>query len=86
MYFSDYDDKQDMAQALLAAARGGYIKIMRSILQKDESVMIEELSDCNENCVLVEAMTEGLSSLFEVCAWVSLKLINVVGTCHCIIQ
>lgn len=64
---SDYDYKQDMAKAVLAAAKGGYEKIMRCILQKDETVLLEELPDCNGNCLLVEAMTEGLSSLFQVC-------------------
>ena len=83
LYFSDYIDRQDMAKALLAAARRGYKKIMRCILQKDESVMVEELPDCNNNCVLGEAMTEGLSSLFEVCAW---EIYVVLGTCHYIIQ
>ena len=79
VYFSDHNDKQDMAKALLAAARRGYKKIMRCILQKDESVMVEDLPDCNNNCVLVEAMTKGLSSLFEVCAWeINVVLVHVI--------
>ena len=65
-YCSDYNDRKDMALALLAAARGGYIKIMRCILQKDELILRVVLPHYN-NSVLVEAMTEGLSSLFEVC-------------------
>ena len=66
-----------MARALLSAARCGFVKIMRCILQKDDSVMTIELSnedvddseqpDCTKSCVLLDAMTEGLSCLFEVC-------------------
>lgn len=67
-----------MAKALLAAAKGGYEKVMRCILQKDKDVLIVELSDCNGNCVLVEAMREGLSTMFQVC--------NIPAYCKCVIQ
>ncbi len=46
-----------MASALLIAARKGYVKIVRCILEEDETKVIY---------IMDQAVEEGLTSLFEV--------------------
>lgn len=53
-----------MAKALLAAARGNHINIVKYILEKDVSVMEQEI---REGIPLIkQAMADDLSCVFEV--------------------
>lgn len=68
MYFfiryKDNSDKSDIAKALLAAARGDHAKIVECILQKDNTLIVERVS--NDEELWKQAITEELTCVFEV--------------------
>lgn len=53
-----------MAKALLAAARGGHAKVVECILQKDNTLIVERVTDDDE--LWKQAITEELTCIFEV--------------------
>ena len=58
-------DKHDMAKALLSAAQGGHNKVVNSILQKDISLIVEKMSDSDQE-LWKQAVVEQLTCVFEV--------------------
>lgn len=53
-----------MAKALLAAAQGGHAKVVEHILQKDNTLIVERVS--NDEELWRQAVTEELTCVFEV--------------------
>ena len=68
MYFfiryKDNSDKSDIAKALLAAGQGDHAKIVECILQKDNTLIVERVS--NDEELWKQAITEELTCVFEV--------------------
>ena len=62
--YKDNSDKTDVAKGLLAAARGGHAKIVEYILQKDNTLIAERVS--NDEELWKQAITEELTCVFEV--------------------
>ena len=57
------ENKVDMAMALLAAARGHHTDIVKCILQKDQSIIEQEIKDMP---LREQAIHDDLSCIFEV--------------------
>ena len=53
-----------MAKALMAAAQGGHVKVVECLLQKDNTLIVENVSNGKE--LWKQAITEELSCVFEV--------------------
>ena len=53
-----------MAKALLVAAQAGHAKVVECILQKDNTLIVEKLS--NDKELWKQAVYEELSCIFEV--------------------
>ena len=57
-------DKSDMAKALMVAAQGGHVKVVECLLQKENTLIVENVS--NDKELWKQAITEKLSCVFEV--------------------
>lgn len=53
-----------MAKALFAAAQGGHGKVVECLLQKDNTLIVEKVS--NDKELWKQSITEELSCVFEV--------------------